>query len=66
MKIASSLLVLATAFTLAGCEKSSTDTANPDDATATPPASEETPPAESAPPAPAEPSTAPETPAPPQ
>src|SRR5690349_6969766 len=51
MKIASSLLVLATAFTLAGCEKSSTDTANPDDATATPPASEEPPPVEETPPA---------------
>ena len=49
MKIASSLLVLATAFTLAACEKSSTDTANPDDANATPPATEETPPAEETP-----------------
>jgi hypothetical protein len=50
MKIASSLLVLATALTLAGCDKKQTDTANPDDASATPPASEEaTPPAEETP-----------------
>ena len=48
MKIASSLLVLATAFTLAACEKKDADTANPDDATATPP-TEETPPAEETP-----------------